>query len=321
VKNILKKGQREIGLIVAILVLVAIFTAIEPFYLTPRNLIDILDQTVVNGLIALGISFAILTGGIDLSVGSTFALVIVVVGSFLVNGLHPILAVIAGSVIGFLLGTVNGFMVSKMKLQPFIATLGSMSVFRGIAYIITGGWPVLNIPNEYRNLFNYRLFFNIPLSIIYFIGFVIIAQIILKYTKLGTYIYGVGGNEEATYLSGVNIDKAKIIAYGFSGSLAAISGLVLLARLGSGEPATGQGYELDAIAAAAIGGISMSGGKGDMVGTFLGAILLSCLKVGLVVVGLDSFWQYVATGSIIVVAAYFEVIQNKLGKMGGMRNA
>lgn len=320
-KNILKKGQREIGLIVAILVLVAIFTAIEPFYLTPRNLIDILDQTVVNGLIALGISFAILTGGIDLSVGSTFALVIVVVGSFLVNGLHPILAVIAGSVIGFLLGTVNGFMVSKMKLQPFIATLGSMSVFRGIAYIITGGWPVLNIPNEYRNLFNYRLFFNIPLSIIYFIGFVIIAQIILKYTKLGTYIYGVGGNEEATYLSGVNIDKAKIIAYGFSGSLAAISGLVLLARLGSGEPATGQGYELDAIAAAAIGGISMSGGKGDMVGTFLGAILLSCLKVGLVVVGLDSFWQYVATGSIIVVAAYFEVIQNKLGKMGGMRNA
>lgn len=320
-KNILKKGQREIGLIVAILVLVAIFTAIEPFYLTPRNLIDILDQTVVNGLIALGISFAILTGGIDLSVGSTFALVIVVVGSFLVNGLHPILAVIAGIVIGFLLGTVNGFMVSKMKLQPFIATLGSMSVFRGIAYIITGGWPVLNIPNEYRNLFNYRLFFNIPLSIIYFIGFVIIAQIILKYTKLGTYIYGVGGNEEATYLSGVNIDKAKIIAYGFSGSLAAISGLVLLARLGSGEPATGQGYELDAIAAAAIGGISMSGGKGDMVGTFLGAILLSCLKVGLVVVGVDSFWQYVATGSIIVVAAYFEVIQNKLGKMGGMRNA
>ena len=307
----MKKFQRELSLGIAILLLVAVFTIIEPIYISPGNLIDILDQTVINGLLALGISFTILTGGIDLSVGSIFALTIVVVGSLMASGMNLFFALLLGLILGFLLGLVNGIFVAKMCLQPFIATLTTMSIYRGVAYIITGGWPVLDIPSEFRSLFITRLAFDIPTSVIYLLITAFIAQQILKKTKLGLYLYGVGGNEEATYLSGVNVDKTKIIAYGICGLCAAISGMVLLARLGSGEPATGQGYELDAIAAAAVGGISMAGGKGDMFGTLLGAILLSCLKVGLVVVGVDSFWQYIATGAIIGLAAYFEVIQNK----------
>lgn len=320
-EKIYKQYKRELLLIGTILLMGLIFTLIEPFFFTPRNMIDILDQTVVNGFIALGISFAILTGGIDLSVGSTFALTIVVVGSLLVMGLNIYLAIIVGVLFGFMIGMFNGFVVSKMQLQPFIATLGTMSIIRGIAYIITGGWPVLNIPQEFRNIFNYRLFNSIPLTVFYFIFFVILTQIILKKTKLGTYIYGVGGNEEATYLSGVNVDRVKIYAYGFSAALAAIAGMVMLARLGSGEPATGQGYETDAIAAAAIGGISMAGGKGDMIGTFFGALLISVLKVGLVVVGVDAFWQYVATGSIIVIAAYSDIFQAQFAKFRSRRKA
>ncbi|MBF6977594.1 ABC transporter permease [Aerococcaceae bacterium zg-BR22] len=307
----MKKFQRELSLGLAILILVVVFTIIEPIYISPGNLIDILDQTVINGLLALGISFAILTGGIDLSVGSTFALTIVVVGSLMAAGMNIYIAIIMGLALGFVLGIINGTLVAKMQLQPFIATLTTMSIYRGVAYIITGGWPVLDIPSEFRNLFITRLILEIPTSVIYLLIVALLTQQILKRTKLGIYLYGVGGNEEATYLSGVNVDKTKIIAYGICGLCAAISGMVLLARLGSGEPATGQGYELDAIAAAAVGGISMAGGKGDMLGTLLGAILLSCLKVGLVVVGVDSFWQYIATGSIIGIAAYFEVIQNK----------
>jgi ribose transport system permease protein len=307
-----KGFSREISLVAAIIIMVIVFSIIEPVYLSGSNLLDIMDQSVINGLLALGITYAIITGGIDLSVGSIFAIVIVVVGDLLVSGLNPIVAIVCGVGIGFVLGIFNGLLITKLNLQPFIATLGTMSAYRGIAYIITGGWPVLDIPANFRGIFNSDVFGTIPVSIFVLLGFAVIGHIILKYTKLGTYIYAIGGNEEATLLSGVNVNKSKILAYAISGAGAALAGMVLLARLGSGEPAAGQTYELNAIAAAAIGGASLAGGRGNMIGTLLGAILLSTLKVGLVVVGVDSFWQYIATGAIIVIAAYFEVIQDKL---------
>lgn len=306
---------RELGLVAAIIIMVIVFSAIEPIYFSKGNLIDIMDQSVINGLLALGITFAIITGGIDLSVGSTFAIVIVVVGDLLVRGVDPFVAISCGIALGFVLGLFNGFLIAKLKLQPFIATLGTMSAYRGIAYIITGGWPVLNIPDNFRGLLNGRIFGEIPISIFILIAFAVLGHIILKYTKLGTYIYALGGNEEATLLSGVNVNKAKVMAYAFSGVGAALAGMVLLARLGSGEPAAGQTYELNAIAAAAIGGASLAGGKGNMLGTLLGAVLLSALNIGLIVVGVDTFYQYIATGAIIVIAAYFEVIQEKLKKI------
>jgi ribose transport system permease protein len=315
-----KLFSREASLIFAIILMVIIFSAIEPIYLSGGNLLDIFDQTVINGLLAIGITYAIITGGIDLSIGSIFAVVIVITGDLLVRGMNPVLAITVGAALGFVLGVVNGLLITKLKLQPFIATLGTMSAYRGIAYIYTGGWPVLDIPDNFRSMLAGDVVKDVPVSVIILIAFTIVSHIILKYTKLGTYIFAIGGNEEATKLSGVNVDRTKILTYALCGVGAALAGMILLARLGSGEPATGQGYELNAIAAAAIGGASLAGGKGNMIATLLGAILLSALKVGLVVVGVDSFWQYIATGAIIVVAAYSEVIQDKFKKLRAVKN-
>lgn len=309
-KNSFKfKIGRESITVIALLAIIGIFTAITPEYIHGNNLIDIIDQTVINGLLAVGITFAILTGGIDLSVGSTLAIVIVVIGKFLVNGTDSLVAVILGILVGFILGAVNGFLITKMKLQPFIATLGTMSIYRGLAYTLTGGLPVLNIPKDFRTMLDGDILGNVSVSIIILLIFAVICHIILKNTKQGIYIYSIGGNEEATKLSGIKVDKIKILAYSICGIAAALAGMIMLARLGTGEPAAGQGYELNAIAAAAIGGASLAGGKGSIVGTILGAILLSALRVGLIVVGVDTFWQYIATGGIIVVAVYFETIQ------------
>jgi ribose transport system permease protein len=306
------KLAREVGIVIALIVMIIIFSIIEPIYISSSNILDIIEQSTINGLLAIGITLAIITAGIDLSIGSTFAIVIVTVGNFLIMGLNPFLAVLAGMFIGFILGAINGILIAKFKLQPFIATLGTMSIYRGIAYIITGGWPILDIPERYRKLVDGDIVFDAPVSIFILFAFAAVGYVLLKYTKFGSYVYALGGNEEATRLSGVNVDLNKILAYGFCGVGAALGGIVLLARLGTGEPAAGQGYELNAIAAAAIGGTSLAGGKGGIIGTLLGAVLLSALKVGLIVVGVDTFWQYIATGVIIVIAAYFEVIQNKL---------
>lgn len=310
----LKGFSREFSIVIALIIMMVVFSIIDPIYLSSSNLIDIVDQSVINGLLAIGITYAIITAGIDLSIGSIFAIVIVVVGDLLVRGVNPILAIVAGAIIGFILGAINGVLITKLKLQPFIVTLGTMSAYRGLAYVITGGWPVLNIPSNFRTFLDGDIFGTIPVSVIILFAFAIVSHIILKYTKFGTYIYALGGNEEATRLSGVNVTRIKIYTYAFCGVAAALSGMILLARLGSGEPTAGQAYELNAIAAAAIGGASLAGGKGNILGTLLGALLLSALKVGLVVIGVDAFWQYIATGAIIVVAAYFEVIQEKLQK-------
>lgn len=315
-----KKLGREIGIVFALIIMMVVFTIIEPIYISTGNILDIIEQSTINGLLAIGITLAIITGGIDLSVGSTFAIVLVCVGNFLLKGVNPVAAIALGLMIGFILGLINGLLIAKLKLQPFIATLGTMSIYRGIAYVITGGWPVLDIPESFRKIVAGGIVFNIPANILILFAFAIVCHIMLKHTKFGSYIYALGGNEEATRLSGVNVDINKILAYGVCGVGAALAGMVLLARLGTGEPAAGQGYELNAIAAAAIGGTSLAGGKGGVIGTLLGAILLSALKVGLIVVGVDTFWQYIATGVIIVIAAFFEIIQDKLSSITSMRS-
>ena len=309
------KLGRESGIVVALVMMIIVFSLIDPIYLSSNNIVDIVKQSTINGLLGIGITLAIITGGIDLSIGSTFAIVIVSVGKLLVSGVNPFLAFAVGIILGFSLGIVNGILVAKVKLQPFIATLGTMSIYRGVAYIITGGWPVLDIPENFRKALDGDIFGVIPSSVVLLFVVGIIIWIILKYTRFGNYIYALGSNEEATKLSGVNVDFNKMMAYAICGVGAALAGMVLLARLGTGEPTAGQGYELNAIAAAAVGGTSLMGGKGTMLGTILGTILLSALRVGLIVVGVDSFWQYIATGIIIVIAACFEIIQNKISSI------
>ena len=305
--------RREATTLFALVLVVVVFSILNPLYLQGANLVDVIDQATINGLLALGITFVIITGGIDLSVGSMMAVVIVVVGQAMVNsGLDPIPATLLGLGLGVVLGLVNGLMVTKLGLQPFIATLATMSIYRGLAYLVTGGWPVLDIPQFFRTMLDGDLAGVLPSAIVILLVFAAVGHIILTKTRTGVYIFAIGGNQESTRLSGVNVVRNKNIAYVLCGIGAALAGMVMLARLGTGEPTAGQGYELNAIAAAAIGGTSLAGGKGSIIGTLLGALLLSALRVGLVVQGVDSFYQYIATGAIIAFAAYFEILRDRI---------
>lgn len=315
--NFIKSKKRELVVIVAIAMMTCIFTVLNPIYMTGRNFLSIMQQATINGILAVGMTYAIISGGIDLSIGCTFAIVIVTVGKLTVAGVNPVAAILLGVLLGAAMGMINGLLITKMRLQPFIATLGTMSVYRGIAYVVTGGWPVLNIPDSFRNLLNKRIaaLGGVNIYMFLFIAVAVIAGIVLAKTKFGNYIYAVGGNEEAAKLSGVNVDLVKIKAYAVTGICAAVAGMIQLASLGTGEPTAGSGYELDAIAAAAIGGTRMAGGKGTILGTVFGAILLAALKVGLIVLNVDTFWQYIVTGIIIIIAAYFEFIQEKFASL------
>ena len=312
-KGIWNKYKREFVVLIATLAMCVVFTVLNKNFLNYSNFLTVLQQMVLNGILAVGMMFTIITGGIDLSVGCTYAITGIVVASCTVNyGMNPFLAILVGILIGAVLGAFNGFLINQLKLQPFIATLGTMSLYRGIAYVVTGGVPVTNVPTSYRDIFNGIVFGGVRSYIIVMVVVFVIAHILLSKMRSGDYLYAVGGNEEAAKLSGVNVIKTKYIAYIFCGICAAIAGMIMLASLGSAEATAGQAYETNAIAAAAIGGTRMAGGKGTALGTFIGALMLAVLKVGMVVINVDSFWQFVVTGIIIIVASYFEFIQQDI---------
>ena len=312
-KGIWNKYKREFVVLIATLAMCVVFTVLNKNFLNYSNFLTVLQQMVLNGILAVGMMFTIITGGIDLSVGCTYAITGIVVASCTVNyGMNPFLAILVGILIGAVLGAFNGFLINQLKLQPFIATLGTMSLYRGIAYVVTGGVPVTNVPTSYRDIFNGIVFGGVRNYIIVMVVVFVIAHILLSKMRSGDYLYAVGGNEEAAKLSGVNVIKTKYIAYIFCGICAAIAGMIMLASLGSAEATAGQAYETNAIAAAAIGGTRMAGGKGTALGTFIGALMLAVLKVGMVVINVDSFWQFVVTGIIIIVASYFEFIQKDI---------
>ena len=312
-KCIWNKYKREFVVLIATLAMCVVFTVLNKNFLNYSNFLTVLQQMVLNGILAVGMMFTIITGGIDLSVGCTYAITGIVVASCTVNyGMNPFLAILVGILIGAVLGAFNGFLINQLKLQPFIATLGTMSLYRGIAYVVTGGVPVTNVPTSYRDIFNGIVFGGVRSYIIVMVVVFVIAHILLSKMRSGDYLYAVGGNEEAAKLSGVNVIKTKYIAYIFCGICAAIAGMIMLASLGSAEATAGQAYETNAIAAAAIGGTRMAGGKGTALGTFIGALMLAVLKVGMVVLNVDSFWQFVVTGIIIIVASYFEFIQQDI---------
>lgn len=317
----MNKYKRELVVLLATFGMGLIFTVMNPNFMRVSNIITILQQMVLNGVLAAGIMFAIITGGIDLSIGCTFAITGIVTASMAVKGINPWLAILAGLAVGAVLGAFNGFLVTGLKLQPFIATLGTMSLYRGIAYVITGGMPVTGVPSVYRNIFNGRMFGNVRWYILVMIIIFILIHIMLSRTRTGDYLYAVGDNEEAAKLSGVNVVKVKYVAYIVCGICSAAAGLIMLASLGSAESTAGLGYETNAIAAAAIGGTRMAGGRGTAFGTFVGALMLAVLRVGMVVINVDSFWQYVVTGIIIIVASYFEFIQQDIANFLARRRA
>lgn len=308
-KAFYNKYRRELSTLVAILIAFAIFGIINPLYFSSTNISTIITQSVTYGLMGIGMTCIIITGGIDLSVGSALALIACIAAQLALIGVPTPIWILICIVCGFAMGAVNGILIAKLRLQPFVATMGTMSIYRGVAYVITGGYPVLGVSREYRNVFNFMIGSKISFSVIIFFVFAVLMTIVMKKTKLGMYTYAIGGNEEAARLSGVRIVTTKIMVYGMGMLGTMLAAMVLVGRLGTGDPSTGQGYELDAIAACAIGGTSMAGGRGNIFGTVLGAILFSALKVGLIVLGVDTFYQYIVTGIVIVIAAYLEIVQ------------
>lgn len=303
----------------ALLILFVVFSLASPYFFTFDNVVGILIATAVNGLLAIGVTFIIITGGIDLSVGTVMTLSSVMAAVFVKRwGLPVPLGILAAILMGTLAGFLNGTMVSRMKLPPFIATLGMLNVARGLALVITDlspiyfpyetGWDRLAMGSVLGAIIPG---FDIPNGVLIMFGAAIIAGLILSKTVIGRYTFAIGSNEEAARLSGVNVVLWKTAIYALGGFFVGVAGVVIASRLNSAQPSLGLGYELDAIAAAVIGGVSLSGGEGTIVGTIIGAFIISVLTNGLRILSVPQEWQIVVTGFIIILAVYLDILRRK----------
>lgn len=294
-----------LGPVVGLILIVAILSVINEEFFTVKNAFNVLRQISINALIAFGMTFVILTGGIDLSVGSIFGLSGAITAGMMVNGMDTGLAVLMGLLTGTIIGAANGILITKGKIAPFIGTLATMTIVRGLLLVYTQGRPITGL-NENFALLGKGYFLEIPMPVILmFLAFVIL-YIVLKHTVFGRRVYALGSNEEATWLSGISTSRIKIYVYAISGLLAALSGIVLTSRLNSAQSTAGTAYELDAIAAVVLGGTSLSGGKGWIVGTLVGAMIIGVLDNGLNLLDVSSFYQQVIKGGVILLAVLID---------------
>ena len=306
-------AARQLGTLAGLLALSAVLWALTPHFLTVSNLLNIAQQTSINAVIAAGMTFVIVSGGIDLSVGSILALSGVVLGTALQDGQPAAVAVPLALAVGGACGLVNGALVSWGGLPPFIVTLGMMSVARGAALVFTEGRPVSGFDNGFRSIATGTAA-SIPVPVLLTIGVYVIAHLVLTRTVFGRYVYAIGSNEEATRLSGVPVRFHKMMIYGVSGLMSAIAAVMLTARLNSAQPIAGMMYELDAIAAAVIGGTSLMGGVGTLPGTLIGALIMGVLRNGLNLLGVSSFLQQIVIGAVIVGAVLVDTILKRRGR-------
>lgn len=297
----------------ALVVLLLFFSVISEPFRTSENFTSILVATAVNGVLAMGVTFVIITGGIDLSVGTTMTLCTVVLGLAVTKAGFPLWVGLPAALgAGAFIGMLNGILIAKAKLPPFIATLGMLNVARGLAQILSDVKPIYFEGNpEFYDSFMGKVFFGIPNVVFIMIGAAVVAHLVLTKTVLGRYTFALGSNEEATRLSGVNVDAWKIKVYAVSGLFAGLAGILIGARMTSAQPSVGLGYELDAIAAAVIGGTSLSGGEGSIVGTIIGALIISTLTIGLSIVGVPDQWKLVITGAVVIGAVWLDILRRR----------
>ncbi len=292
---------------IGLILLIIVVSILNPSFLDLSNLLNLLRQISINGLIAFGMTFIILTGGIDLSVGSILALSSAFIALMITSGVDPIIALIIGVLIGFVLGAVNGLLVTKGNMAPFIATLATMTIFRGLTLVITDGNPITNLGDSYLfQLFGKGYFIGIPVPAVTMIIVFVILLIILQKTTFGRHTYAIGGNEVAAKILGIKVNKIKFLIYGISGLMSALAGGILTSRLNSAQPTAGTSYELDAIAAVVLGGTSLTGGKGRIVGTLIGVLIIGVLNNGLNLLGVSSFYQQVVKGVVILIAVLID---------------
>ncbi|MBS3787797.1 ABC transporter permease [Candidatus Bipolaricaulota bacterium] len=302
-QNVYQKVKSS-GVILPLILLIAALSIISPDFLTINNFKNILRQVSVNLIFSVGTAFVILTGGIDVSVGAMLAFSAVIMAGLMPTvGMFP--AVLIGLAIGFSLGLFNGLAVAWLKLPAFIVTLAMMLAARAFAFIYTGGYPVSNIPMSFRFLGSGYIG-PFPVPVIISLGVLLIGVLVLKYTTLGRFIYGIGGNRDAVKLSGVNVIKYEALAYGINGLLAALAGVIMTARLSSAVPSIAESAPFDAIAAVVIGGVSLSGGKGSLWGVFVGVLIFGVISNGLNLMSVPSFWQNAVRGIVIFGAILFD---------------
>ena len=298
---------RRLGTLAGLVGLCLLLWILTPHFLTVSNLLNVLEQTSINAVIAVGMTVVILSAGIDLSVGSVLALSGVVMATLLQQGWGTLPAIATGLAIGFGFGALNGVAIAWGRLPPFIATLGMMSIARGCALLFTEGRPVSGFDTGFRSIATARLL-GIPAPVVITAAVYVAARFVLTSTRFGRYVYAMGGNEEATRLSGVNVRLHKTLVYGVSGLTSAVAAVLLTARLNSAQPIAGIMYELDAIAATVIGGTSLSGGEGGVGGTLIGALIMGVLRNGLNLLGVSSFLQQVVIGLVIVFAVLLDTL-------------
>jgi ribose/xylose/arabinose/galactoside ABC-type transport system permease subunit len=298
---------RRFGTLIGLIVLCGVLSLLTPYFLTVSNLLNIAEQTSINAIVAVGMTFVILSGGIDLSVGSIVALSGVVLGMALRDQQPVALAIFIALAIGVICGQINGILIDRGGLPPFIVTLGMMSIARGAALVITEGRPISGFEPAFRALATARIGF-IPAPVLVMAAVYLVAHFVLTRTVFGRYVYAIGGNEEATRLAGVRIHLHKSAIYAVSGLMSAVAATILTARLNSAQPIAGMMYELDAIAATVIGGTSLMGGEGSLGGTLVGALIMGVLRNGLNLLGVSSFLQQIVIGGVIVGAVLVDTV-------------
>lgn len=318
IKKVLKKimGFRESGVFMALVLLSLVFSLTSDTFLTSKNLLNITRQVSVNSLIAIGMTFVIVTGGIDLSVGSVVAFSGIIASSMMVQYNVPVfLATIIGVLIGTVTGAINGALITFANMPAFITTMGTMTMLRGLGYIYTQGYPIYNLPKAFRQI-GQGYIGVVPIPTIILLLVAVIAYIILRKTVFGRHVYAIGGNIEASKLMGIRVKQVNLMAYVLCGSICGLAAVVQASRIGSGLPTVGAGYELDAIAAVVIGGAAMAGGSGTVLGTILGAIILGVLSNGLSLLNVDSYVMQVISGLVVIVA----VLIDEVRKLTAMRS-
>ncbi|MCB0198450.1 MAG: ABC transporter permease [Caldilineae bacterium] len=303
----------------ALIIIFIFFSLASPFFRTPDNVSSILVATAVNGVLALGVTFVIITAGIDLSVGTVMTLSAVMTGVAVTNRGLPIpVGIIVGLLTGTTAGLISGLMIARMKIPPFIATLGMMMIARGLSLVISDVKPIyFNDTPVFREIMMGSVVgalipgLSVPNAVFILFGAALVAAFILGKTVLGRYAVAIGSNEEATRLSGVNVANWLTAVYALGGAFSGLAGVMIASRLNSAQPALGIGYELEAIAAVVIGGTSLSGGEGTILGTVIGALIISTLTNGLRILSVPQEWQMVITGVIVVLAVYIDIIRRR----------
>jgi ribose transport system permease protein len=307
------KVMKSYGLALVLVLLVAVITILRPNFINPNNLLEILRQVSFAGIVAVGMTFCMLTGGVDLAVGSNVALAAIICALFMaakpippeITGgfnINPIVGAVLGIIASTVSGLFNGALINKIRIPPLIVTLGMLEVVRGIVYVLTGAMPIYAGFEEYFRFLGQGSIGPIPVPVILFLVTMVIGWIVLNKTVYGRHVYGMGGNPEVARLSGVNVKKISYSVYAISGFLCGITGIILLSRLNSGQPRTALGMEFEVITACVLGGVSMAGGEGKLSGVFFGVLIMGVLFNGLIQMNLSEFYQMIIKGAVLLLA-------------------